>query len=277
MLRRKARSSLAAWLMLSPILLCSLFPFLVLVSSALKSADEIHDIPPRWIPLEPTLRNFGEMWAETGFATALGNSAIVCGATVALTVLLALPLAYVMSRSRLRAVRHAQSFLLLTQMVPPMVLVLGLFQVAIALNLVNTLTSLVLAYTGFFLAFAAWMLRSYIDSIPYELEEAAMMEGASRLRILAEVISPLALPAIAVTAIFTFINAWNEFVLALTMLRSEDKYTLTIQIFSQVGGRYVVAWHHVMAATAAAVVPVAIVFAMIQGYMVRGLTMGAVK
>ncbi len=277
MSRRKLRRTWLSWLALSPLVVASLFPFAVLLSSALKSPEEIHDIPPRWIPLEVTWENFITMWDDVGFGQALVNSLVVCGLTVLFTLILAVPLAYVMSRSRSQKTKFAQTFLLLTQMVPPMVLVLGLFQLAIALGLVDTLSSLILIYTGFFLAFAAWMMRSYIDSIPYELEEAAMLEGASRLRLLIQIVVPLALPAIAVTAIFTFINAWNEFVLALTMLRSDDKYTLTIQIFSQVGGRYVIAWHHVMAATAAAVVPVAIVFAMIQKYMVRGLTMGAVK
>ncbi len=277
MSKRKLKRTVISWLILLPLAVTTLFPLAVLFSSALKTADEIHDFPPHWIPQEMAFENFAAMWAAVGFGPALLNSMLVCAATVALTLLAAVPLAYVLSRCRFRGMNAVQTFLLLTQMVPPMVLVLGLFQLAVALGLVNTLTSLVLIYTGFFLAFAAWMMRSYIDSIPYELEEAALLEGASRARLLREIVLPLAMPAVAVTAIFTFINAWNEFVLALTMLRSQEKYTLTIQIFSQVAGRYVIEWHHVMAATAAAVVPVAIVFALIQKYMVRGLTMGAVK
>lgn len=263
--------------MLSPIVVTTLFPLAALMSSALKSADEIHDYPPHWIPKMPTIDNFITMWSEVKFGQSLINSLLVCVGTVLLTVALAAPLAYVLSRCRFRGSDSVHSFLLLTQMVPPMVLVLGLFQLVIALGAVNTLSSLVWIYSGFFLAFTAWMMRSYIDAIPYELEEAALLEGASRMRVLIEIVMPLAVPAVAVIAIFTFIHAWNEFVLALTILRSEEKYTLTIQIFSQVGGRYVIDWHNVMAATAAAAVPVAVVFALIQQYMIRGLTMGAVK
>ena len=115
------------------------------------------------------------------------------------------------------------------------------------------------------------------DSSALDLEEAAWMEGAGRVRTLIKVFLPLAVPAMVVTAIFTFINAWNEFAIALTLLRSQDSYTLPIQIFSLVSGRYTVEWHHVMAATFTATVPVAIAFAWLQRYLVRGLALGAVK
>ena len=275
--KAKLKRSVVAWLALAPLVVVTIFPLAVLLSSSLKSGQEVLSYPPRWIPEQLRFDNFLGMWEAVGFGQALSNSLIVCSATVLFTLLLAVPLAYALSRGRFRGIQAVQSFLLLTQVIPPMVLVLGLFQLVVFMGWVNTLSSLVFIYTGFFLAFAAWMLRSYIDSIPFELEEAALLEGATRVRLLWEIVFPLALPAIAVAAIFTFINAWNEFVLALTMLRSEEKYTLTIQIFAQVGGRYVIEWHYVMAATAVAVVPVAVVFALMQRYMVHGLTAGAVK
>ena len=156
-------------------------------------------------------------------------------------------------------------------------LVLGLFQLVIAFGLLDTRLSIVLIYAAFAIAFAAWMLQSYFATIPKELEEAAWMEGASRLQALRTVFVPLALPAVAVTALFTFVQAWNEFVVALTILRTQDSYTLPIQIFSLVAGRYTVEWHYVMAATLLATVPVAIVFAAAQRHLVRGLAAGAVK
>ena len=146
-----------------------------------------------------------------------------------------------------------------------------------ALALVDKLWALILAYTAFNLAFAVWMLQAYFGTIPKELEEAARLDGASTFQRLRLVLLPLALPALGVTAIFVFLYCWNEFVLALTLLRSTQNFTLTLQIFSLVGGRYTIEWDHVMAATLLASAPVAIVFASLQRYLLRGLALGAIK
>ena len=162
-------------------------------------------------------------------------------------------------------------------MLSPIVLVLGLFRLAALLGLVDNLNSVVFIYAAFNIAFSVWMLQSYFATIPRDLEEAAWMEGASRWQTLIRVFLPLAVPAMTVTAIFTFINAWNEFVIALTMLRRQESYTLPIQIFSLVAGRYTVEWNYLMAAALVATLPVAVVFAWLQRYLVRGLALGAVK
>ena len=162
-------------------------------------------------------------------------------------------------------------------MLSPIVLVLGLFRLAAGMGLVDNISAVAGVYAAFNIAFSVWMLQSYFATIPKDLEEASWMEGASRWRTLVKVFLPLAVPAITVTAIFTFINAWNEFVIALTMLRRQENYTLPIQVFSLVAGRYTVDWHLVMAATFAATIPVAIVFSWLQRYLVRGLALGAVK
>jgi len=142
---------------------------------------------------------------------------------------------------------------------------------------VDRIEAVVVVYAAFSVAFTVWMLQAGFAAIPRELEEAAWLEGASGPRALVTVFLPLALPAIAVAGIFSFVSAWNEFVIALTLLRQSDSYTLPIQIFSLVAGRYTVEWHHVMAATLTATLPVAVVFAWLQGYLVRGLSVGAVK
>jgi multiple sugar transport system permease protein len=146
-----------------------------------------------------------------------------------------------------------------------------------SLRLVESVSAVGLVYMAFNIAFAVWMLQSYFDTLPRELEEAAWLEGATRRQTLAQVFMPLAAPAIAVTAIFTFINAWNEFVIALTLLRRQETYTLPIQVFSLVAGRYTVEWHHVMGATLIATLPVAVLFAWLERYLVQGLSVGAVK
>ena len=130
---------------------------------------------------------------------------------------------------------------------------------------------------AFNLAFSVWMLQAYFQTIPRELEEAATLDGANAFQRLWLVFLPLATPAIGITAVFVFIYCWNEFVLAMTLLRSPEHNTLTFQVFSLVGGRYKVEWEQVMAATLVASLPVAVIFALLQRYLVSGLTVGAVK
>ncbi len=269
--------SLVYWLLLSPLVLVILFPFAVMVSTAVKPRAEILRTPPTWLASELRLQNFIDMWHAVGFGPALLNTALVSAAATALCVLVAIPAAYAGARMRFRGEGAFRQFLLITQMLSPIVLVLGIFRLMAAMGLVDQLSALVLAYAAFNLAFAIWMLQSYFRTIPVELEEAAWLDGASALQSLRLIFLPLAAPALGVTAIFVFIYCWNEFVLALTLLRSTEKYTLTIQIFSLVGGRYSIEWDHVMAATLLASVPVAIVFAALQRYLVSGLALGGVK
>ena len=271
------RKSSLIWLGLGPLCLVILFPFAVMISTAVKPRAEVLAFPPHWLPSEIRWENFADMWQAARFGPALVNSLVVSiGATV-LCLLIAIPAAYAMARMQFRGQRLFQQFLLVTQMLSPIVLVLGIFRLMSKMGLVDQLPALVLAYIAFNLAFAVWMLQAYFQTIPRELEEAAKLDGASALQRLRLVFLPLAVPAIGITSVFIFIYCWNEFVLAMTLLRSNEKYTLTMQIFSLVGGRYQVEWDHVMGATLVASVPVAIVFAMLQRYLVGGLTIGAVK
>jgi multiple sugar transport system permease protein len=274
---RRARKSLLYWLLLLPLVVVILFPYAVVVSTALKPREEIMRFPPEWLPSTPDFANFAEMWQEVGFGHALLNSLYVSFGATLLCLVFAIPAGYAMARWRFAGQSAYRQFLLITQMLSPIVLVVGIFRLMASLDLVDQLSSLVLTYAGFTLAFAVWMLQSYFATIPKEIEEAARIDGASWLQTLRLVFLPLALPALAVTAILTFIFAWNEFVLALTLLRSSDQFTLALKVFSLVGGRYSVEWDVVMAATFLATVPVAIVFAWLQRYLIRGLALAAVK
>lgn len=271
------RKSALIWLGLGPLCLVILFPFAVMISTAVKPRAEVLAFPPHWLPSEIRLQNFADMWQAARFGPALMNSLVVSVAATVLCLLVAIPAAYAMARMRFRGQRLFRQFLLVTQMLSPIVLVLGIFRLMSKMGLVDQLPALMLAYIAFNLAFAVWMLQAYFQTIPRELEEAATLDGASALQRLRLVFLPLAAPAIGITSVFIFIYCWNEFVLAMTLLRSNEKYTLTMQIFSLVGGRYQVEWDHVMGATLVASVPVAIVFAMLQRYLVSGLTVGAVK
>lgn len=273
----KLKRSILAWIVLSPLVALTILPFAVMFLSAVKPRDEIFTSPPTWLPSAPRWQNFVDMWQATAFGDALLNSLQVGLISTALALLVAVPAAYALARYRFAGQRAFREFLLATQMLSPIVLVIGLFQMVAGFGLLDSLVTLSIIYAAFNVAFAVWMLQSYFVTIPRDLEEAAWLEGASHIRTLFKVFLPLATPAIAVTALFAFINSWNEFVLGLTLLRSEERYTLPLKVFALVGGRYTIQWDHVMAATLLATVPVAILFAWMQRYLVKGLALGAVK
>jgi multiple sugar transport system permease protein len=271
------RRSMLIWLVLSPLLVIILFPFAVMLFTALKPRAEVFSYPPRWLPTELHWQNFVEMWQATDFGTALWNSTLISLGSTLVVLILSVPAAYAMARTNFAAKQPFRQFLLATQMLSPILVVLGIFHLVVSIGLVDNKFALVLIYAAFNIAFAVWMLQSYFASIPVELEEAALIDGCTRWRAIVSIFVPLAAPAMVVTSIFTFINSWNEFVVALTLLRSQSNFTLPLRIFSLVGGRYTVEWQQVMAATLLATLPVAIVFSWLQRYLVRGLTVGAVK
>lgn len=279
---RMLRRSLLCWLALSPLLVLVVFPFAVMLSTALKPIDEVLAWPPRWLPHRLAWRNFADMWRAADFGTAALNSLGISVAATLLALAVAVPAAYAMARRDLPGRALYRQFLLVTQMLSPVLLVLGLFRMAASVpffggTLVDTRTGVVVIYAAFNVAFAVWMLASYFATIPRDLEEAAWIDGCTRAGAVLRIFLPLAAPAIAVTAIVTFVAAWNEFTVALTLLRDPAKLTLTLRVVNLVAGRYSVQWNQVMAATLLATLPVAVVFALLQRYLVQGLTLGAVK
>ena len=205
-----------SWLVLSPLLVLTLLPFAVMLSTALKPRDEVLAFPPRWLPTRLAWENFAAMWQATDFGTGLLNSLAVSVGGTALTLAVAFPAAYAMSRIAFRGRDAYGQFLLVTQMLSPILLVLGLFRMAASIHvgggtLVDTRTGVVIIYAGFQLAFATWMLASYFATIPPELEQAAWIDGATRVRAAVSIFLPLSIPALAVTGIVTFVACWNEF------------------------------------------------------------------
>ena len=271
----KLRKSVLIWLGLLPVFAITLFPFIVMGLTAIRPQSDLYSRD--WLPDYIAWQNFLEMWRVTGFGRALANSLYVSVLATTLAVIIAIPAGYALSRFRFAGRNTFRRLLLVSQMLSPIVLVLGLFKILVLFGLLDNPTAVAVLYAGFNTAFSVWMLESYFSTIARDLEEAAWMEGASPLKTLKRIFLPLATPAITVTALFIFVNSWNEFVIALTALRSEANYTLPIQILSIVSGRYSVDWHLVMAAALCATLPVAIAFAWMQRYLLRGLTAGAVK
>jgi multiple sugar transport system permease protein len=279
---RKLRRSIWCWLALAPLLVLTLLPFAVMLSTALKPQAEVLMWPPRWLPSRLAWENFSDMWTTIGFGQAAFNSLVISIGATCLALLIAVPAAYAMSRVVFRGRGAYRQFLLVTQMLSPILLVLGLFRMAASIpfgdgTLADTRLAVVLIYSAFNLAFAVWMLASYFATIPRDLEEAAWIDGAGPIRTVVRIFIPLAMPAIAVTGIVTFVANWNEFNVALTILRDPSRLTLPLRVVNLVAGRYAVEWNQVMAATLVATVPVAVMFTLLQRYLVGGLTLGAVK
>jgi multiple sugar transport system permease protein len=280
--KAKLRRSILCWLVLSPLVVVILFPFAVMFLTAVKPPEEVFVYPARWLPSTFRWQNFADMWVAAKFGVALRNSLYVSLSSTLLAISVSIPAAYAMARHPFRGKSFYRQFLLVTQMLSPILLVIGLFRLAAMIhwgegNLVDRPISVIFAYGAFNIAFAVWMMSSYFATIPKDLEESAWLEGCGRARAVWKVFLPLAVPAMTVTAIFTFIAAWNEFAVVYTLIRSDANKTLTVQITDLVAGRYTVEWHQVMAATLLATLPVSVLFAWLQRYLVKGLALGAVK
>lgn len=265
--------NLAVW----SLVLVVIFPLLWMISTALKPNDETFAIPPTLIPAHPTLAQFQRLLTETPFLTYFGNSLIVALGTTVLSVTLALAGAYGLVRFRFPLRNAIAHLVLFTYMLPAVVLLLPLYLTISALGLANSLLGLVIAYTTFALPFALWLLRSFIAGIPIELEQAAMIDGASRLEAFVEIVLPQALPGIISTALFAFILAWNEYLYALVFINVDERKTLPPGVLTMLNQNQNVEWALLMAASVLMAVPVLVCFGFLQKHLTRGFGAGAVK
>ncbi|MFJ7196504.1 MULTISPECIES: carbohydrate ABC transporter permease [unclassified Streptomyces] len=253
------------------------FPFLWLVSTAFKPARELGSLHPTWIPDHPTLDNFRKAFDEQPLLQAAANSLIaaVCAALVAVVV--ATPMAYVMARRRSRLSTAATGWVVISQAFPLVLLVIPLFLILKNLHLINTLWGLITVYVVWALPFALWMLVGYVRAVPAELEEAASVDGAGRLRTLVSVTAPLLAPGIVATALFAFITAWNELFFALVLLKTPEKQTLPVVLTHFIGAEGAADLGPLAAAAFLATLPSLVIFAIIQRRITGGMLAGAVK
>lgn len=255
---------------LLPAILISIFPLIVMVSTSFKTSQEVYIPPPTFLPRTPTIQNYFDIWTVAPLTTFFRNSMVIGLGSTLIALLLAIPAAYALTRFRFRGRRFYQLFLLGIQMFPPIVIILGIFRVVAGLNMVDSLTTVVLLNAIFSLSFAIWMLEGYFATIPPEIEEAAMMDGNSRLGAMFNMILPLSWPGLVAVTIFGFMNGWNEFLFALTFIRSQDKLPLTIGLFKFVT-RFQVQWHQLMAASLLTTIVVVVLFMLVQNQLTRGM------
>jgi len=230
------------------------------------------------VPAEITRANFEALFTRGDglFWRQLFNSVLISAITTAVGVALACTAAYAFSRFRFPGRSLGMAGFLITQMFPGVVMAIPLYILLDELGLLNSLTGLILVYSTSSLPFSVWMLKGYFDTIPTDLEEAAVMDGASQWVIFTQIVLPLAKPAIVVTALFSFMTAWNEFILAATFLSDERQYTLPVVLQSFVGD-YSTQWGYFAAGAIVVSLPVMALFFRLQKYLIGGLTAGAVK
>jgi multiple sugar transport system permease protein len=271
------RLSLAVRLgILIPFLLFVLFPFYWVIITSLKSTPQISERRSIFWPDPFTFEQFNSLVNETPFLLWLGNSALIALAATLVSVAFAALAAYALSRLKFRGAGLLTTALLITYLLPGTLLFIPLYQILNAVGLINTYFALIVTYPTFLMPFATWVLLGYFRSIPVELEEAAMIDGASRLYTFWKITLPLAAPAILSVTLFAFTNAWNEFLFAFVFIQSESLRTLPIGLQSLVVGD-ILPWGKLMAASLLTAVPVAALYVYAQRYLTEGLTVGGVK
>lgn len=262
--------------MLSLGALITVVPFIYMISTALKGPVYVFEIPPRIIPEHPTIQNFISAWTANQFSRYFMNSIFVTAVTVLTILLLASMMAYAFARYEFFGKKFLYGIVIFFMTMPAMSLIVPQFVLARRLELMDSLTGLIVLYVAQNLPFAVFLLNRFLEEIPREIEEAALMDGASPWTIYQQIILPLCKPALATAAIFAFLGAWDEFVWASTIINTPELRTLPVGI-AVFQGVHTTNWGLVFAASLIAIVPVLIMFISLQKYFVKGMVAGAVK
>lgn len=275
---------LPLFLLTLPVYFFIFFPLLWLIGASLSNQVELFAIPPHWVPQHPTIQNYADIFFPSQatssvpqtFAIALLNSIKIASAVTIICILVGSLAAYTLVRIPFGFNRGIQLGIIATRMIPEVSLVLPLFIIASSLQLINKPIVLIITYMSFALPYAIWLMAAYFQTVPIELEDAARLDGCSRLGILFRVVMPISIPGLVSTAMFVFLLAWDEFFYALIFTSTLAAKTVPVAIAEFIG-RYVTNVNGMMAGGILAAVPPVLVALIFQRYIVRGMTAGAVK
>jgi multiple sugar transport system permease protein len=253
-----------------------LFPAAWMLTVSVRPNVEVMKIPPQWIPTIFTLEPYLKVLGSARYLRTFANSYFIALVVTAFSLVVGALAAYALARFRFKGQRAVIMFLIITQMFPLVLLCIPYFRLVVRLGLYDTLTALVVVYTTFTLPFCILMLRSYFAQIPKEMEEAAMVDGCSRLGAIVRTLLPLSFPALLGAGLYTFLLAWNEFLFAVVLIESWGKRVITIAIYSLLA-EFVTEWNTMMAFSVLASAPLVVAFIFLQRYVVQGMTAGAIK
>ncbi len=258
------------------ICLIILYPYFVMFCTALKSREEIFAMNGTIFPIKAMWSNFLDIWDRAPMGQYMLNSIIIAGGSTAIAMVCGIPAAYALARMKFKGQTAFLGFIIVSQMFSPVVLLIGIYKVMQSFNLTNTLLGLIFINAAFNQAFTIWLLRGTFMSISAEMEQAATIDGCNRLQSMFKILLPVAAPGIVTTLIFIFINAWNEYTVALCLISTDviKPLTVGINIFN---GYNIIEWQYLFAASIFAIVPVVILFMSIEKNLTSGLTAGGVK
>ncbi|WP_427131519.1 carbohydrate ABC transporter permease [Pseudarthrobacter sp. S9] len=253
-------------------------PYVIMAIGSLKSRPEILGVPPKYLPATPHFDNYATMWStpETPLPQNLISTIIIASCATILVLLVATPAAYYTARFKFPGKMVFMFLVIVTQMLQPAVLTAGLFREMLALNIADTWLAMILINAAFNLSFAVWIMHSFFAGVPKEVDEAAQIDGAGRFSVLFKINLPLVWPGIVTAIIFTFVSCWNEFAASLVILQTAGNQPLSVALTKFVG-QYDSAWQYVFGVSIVAVVPVVILFMLIEKRLIGGLTAGSVK
>jgi N,N'-diacetylchitobiose transport system permease protein len=253
------------------------FPVFWMISTAFKSNDQIVSLTPTWFPLHPTLQHFRDALDRPYFWRDVLNSLIVVSVTVAISIVIAFLAAIALARYRFSGREVFVVLVIGIQMLPQAGLIIPLYVVLARYHQVNALSGLIVTYMTFVLPFCVWTLRGFLVGIPKDLEEAAMVDGSTRLGVFMKILLPLMGPGLVATSVFAFITTWNEYIFARVLLNDQSKQTVTVWLSYFLGTSRNTDWGALMAASTLTAIPVVLFFIAIQRRIAFGLTAGAVR
>jgi multiple sugar transport system permease protein len=264
------------WVFLIMVTVYCLFPFIWMLSTSLKTEAEAFRIPPTWVPLKATGASYIGIWVRKNFGTYFFNSTIISLATALLSTFFGALAGYGFSRFFFKGRRFLIGFFLATQMLPGVLLVGPYFKILSKVGLYDTRTGLIIAFLTICLPFSTWMMKGFIDKVPDELDQSAMVDGCSRMGIFFKIILPVVAPGMVATILFAFLLAWGDLLWALCLTSSEPMITVTLGIARTVG-EFRIIWPMLMAGSLVGGMPAIILYIFLQRLLVQGLTAGAVK
>ena len=254
----------------------TLYPYFAILCTALKGRAEIFAVDGTILPVTALWSNFIDIWSRAPMANYLLNSILIAGGSTIIAMLCGIPAAYALARMRFKGQTAFLGFVIVSQMFAPVVLLIGIYQVMLRLGLTDSLLGLIFINAAFNQAFTIWLLRGTFMGISAEMEQAATIDGCNRLQSMTRVLLPVAAPGIVTTLIFIFINAWNEYTVALCLISTDTNKPLTVGI-NIFNGYNMIEWQYLFAASIFAIIPVVILFMCIEKNLVSGLASGGVK